>query len=178
MKKWFVAAAALVIIGIPAAYAATPSKEQPKSATTAQAQSADNAAKTCKAELKSMGAEAFAKKYGTNHNLRNAFGKCVSGKSKDDKDEKDEDGDDWAAASRRGFIRCGEWAKLIVRGFRDGRFIPVRCGDRWRFGRFGHFKVRRNLLRMLLGREIRRVLCPLRTYVRLFRSRFVWGSFS
>jgi hypothetical protein len=38
-----------------------------------------------------MGVEAFAKNYGTNHNLRNAFGKCVSSKSKDDKDEKDED---------------------------------------------------------------------------------------
>ena len=35
----------------------------------------------------------FGKKYGTNHNLRNAFGKCVSGKSKDEKDEKDEDDD-------------------------------------------------------------------------------------
>ena len=39
-----------------------------------------------------MGAEAFAKKYGTNHNLKNAFGKCVSGKAKaKDKDEKNDD---------------------------------------------------------------------------------------
>ena len=37
-----------------------------------------------------MGVEAFQKKYGTNHNLRNAFGKCVSSKSKDNKDKKDE----------------------------------------------------------------------------------------
>jgi len=95
MKKWFVAAAALVIFGIPAAYgAATPSKEKPKPTTTAQAQNADkNAAKACKAE-QAAGAEAFAKKYGTNHNLRNAFGKCVSGKSKDDKDEQDEKDED------------------------------------------------------------------------------------
>ena len=91
MKKWLVAAAALVIFGIPAAYAATtPSKETPKPTTTAQAQNADdNATKACKAERKSSGVEAFGKKYGTNHNLRNAFGKCVSAKSKDD-DEKDE----------------------------------------------------------------------------------------
>jgi hypothetical protein len=34
-----------------------------------------------------MGAEAFAKKYGTNHNLKNAFGKCVSSKSKAKKDD-------------------------------------------------------------------------------------------
>lgn len=96
MKKWFVAAAALVIIvGIPAAYAASPDKEKPKPATAAQSQGADkNAAKVCKAARASMGVEAFQKKYGTNHNLRNAFGKCVSAKSKDDKDEKDEKDED------------------------------------------------------------------------------------
>jgi hypothetical protein len=95
MKKWFVAAAALVAFGIPAAYAVASSEQNAKPATTAQAQNADeNAAKLCKAERASMGVEAFQKKYGTNHNLRNAFGKCVSSKSKDDKDEKDEDEDD------------------------------------------------------------------------------------
>jgi len=36
-----------------------------------------NAAKQCKAE-RAKGAEAFAKKYGTNANKKNAFGKCVS----------------------------------------------------------------------------------------------------
>jgi len=41
-----------------------------------------NAAKQCKKERADMGAEAFAKKYGTNANLRNAFGKCVSQKAK------------------------------------------------------------------------------------------------
>jgi hypothetical protein len=35
------------------------------------------AAKTCKAE-RATDPAAFAKKYGTNHNRRNAFGKCVS----------------------------------------------------------------------------------------------------
>jgi hypothetical protein len=37
-----------------------------------------NAAKACAAELKSLGVTAFEHKYGTNTNLRNAFGKCVS----------------------------------------------------------------------------------------------------
>ncbi|CAN5143980.1 hypothetical protein BH20ACT13_BH20ACT13_17360 [soil metagenome] len=47
-----------------------------------RAQSAeDKVAKACKAE-RASGAEAFAKKYGTNQNLKNAFGKCVSAKSK------------------------------------------------------------------------------------------------
>ena len=41
------------------------------------------AAKACKLEQASIGVDAFAKKYGSNHNLKNAFGKCVSGKSKD-----------------------------------------------------------------------------------------------
>jgi hypothetical protein len=39
-----------------------------------------NAAKQCAAERKDIGEDAFAEKYGTNHNKRNAFGKCVSGK--------------------------------------------------------------------------------------------------
>ena len=96
MSKWFVAAAAAIaIVAIPVAIAASPSKNDQKPATSAQSQSAgDDAAKACKAERKSLGVEAFNKKYGTNHNLKNAFGKCVSGKSKgkkDDKDEKDED---------------------------------------------------------------------------------------
>ena len=95
MTKWFVAAAAAIaIVAIPVAIAASPSKEKPTSAGAAQSQSADGAAKACKAERASLGVEVFNKKYGTNHNLKNAFGKCVSGKSKgkkDDKDEKDED---------------------------------------------------------------------------------------
>ena len=84
MTKWFVAAAAAIaIVAIPVAIAASPSKEKPNSAGAAQSQSANgNAAKTCNAERASLGVEAFNKKYGTNHNLKNAFGKCVSGKSK------------------------------------------------------------------------------------------------
>jgi hypothetical protein len=96
MKKWLVAAAALVLVlAIPAAYGAASSNEKPKSTTAAQeAQSVDkNAAEICNAERASMGVEAFQKKYGTNKNLRNAFGKCVSSRSEDDKDEKDGDDD-------------------------------------------------------------------------------------
>jgi hypothetical protein len=42
-----------------------------------------NAAKECAAEREALGREAFAAKYGTNPNKRNAFGKCVSGKAKE-----------------------------------------------------------------------------------------------
>jgi hypothetical protein len=38
------------------------------------------AAKECAQERKAMGKQAFAEKYGTNRNGRNAFGKCVSDK--------------------------------------------------------------------------------------------------
>src|SRR3954469_20661326 len=39
-----------------------------------------NRAKACKTERVRLGADAFAAKYGTNRNGRNAFGKCVSGR--------------------------------------------------------------------------------------------------
>jgi hypothetical protein len=42
------------------------------------AEATTEAAETCVAERESVGAEAFADKYGTNKNKRNAFGKCVS----------------------------------------------------------------------------------------------------
>ena len=104
MTRWLVAAAAIVIVAMPVASAASRSQDKPKPSTTAQAQSAEGEAeKACKAERNSLGVEAFGKKYGTNHNKRNAFGKCVSGKSKgkkDDQDEKDEDSGAAANACR------------------------------------------------------------------------------
>jgi hypothetical protein len=39
-----------------------------------------NAARDCRAERDEIGDEPFAEQYGTNHNKRNAFGKCVSGR--------------------------------------------------------------------------------------------------
>lgn len=39
-----------------------------------------NAARDCRAERETLGEEAFREQYGTNHNKRNAFGKCVSSK--------------------------------------------------------------------------------------------------
>ena len=46
-------------------------------AVEAQQEATLNAAKKCKAE-RAQGAQAFADKYGTNANKKNAFGKCVS----------------------------------------------------------------------------------------------------
>jgi hypothetical protein len=47
-----------------------------------QANSTKNAAKACAAQLRSAGVQSFIRSWGTNHNLRNAFGKCVSAHSK------------------------------------------------------------------------------------------------
>jgi hypothetical protein len=50
-----------------------------------RSEAAKNAAKECDEERGDTDAsrEAFAEKYGTNRNDRNAFGKCVSGKARD-----------------------------------------------------------------------------------------------
>ena len=45
-----------------------------------------SAARGCRAERKTMGTTAFRDKYGTNHNTRNAFGKCVSTHARDAED--------------------------------------------------------------------------------------------
>jgi hypothetical protein len=46
-----------------------------------------SAAKTCADERTEIGREAFAEKYGTNKNKRNAFGKCVSKTAKAQHDD-------------------------------------------------------------------------------------------
>jgi hypothetical protein len=46
--------------------------------SAADKQAVVNAARSCKAERKTMGTAAFAAKYGTNADKSNAFGKCVS----------------------------------------------------------------------------------------------------
>ena len=53
-------------------------KSKLAAATAAEKQDVVNAARTCKAERKSIGDAAFKTKYGTNADKSNAFGKCVS----------------------------------------------------------------------------------------------------
>jgi hypothetical protein len=103
MKKFFVAgvvgiAAVLVLAAL---VGAAPAKKEASSI---------NPAKSCKTERAKIGVDAFAAKYGTNPNKRNAFGKCVSniskgksgGKNGDEKDEKDEtDEKDAASAAKK-----------------------------------------------------------------------------
>ena len=87
MTRTLVIVAAFLTLSLPTALAAPPEgkgkPESPGKSAAAPGQSADkNAAKACKAERATMGVEAFKNKYGTNANKANAFGKCVSGKSK------------------------------------------------------------------------------------------------
>jgi hypothetical protein len=49
-----------------------------QAAQAAQQRATIKAAKACKTERQTLGAEAFKNKYGTNRNKANAFGKCVS----------------------------------------------------------------------------------------------------
>jgi hypothetical protein len=51
-----------------------------RAAAEARQSATINAARTCRTERKALGATAFADKYGTNRNKRNAFGRCVSQK--------------------------------------------------------------------------------------------------
>jgi hypothetical protein len=57
----------------------------------AEAEDTTNAAQECDTE-RSADEQAFADKYGTNHNKKNAFGKCVSQKSHEDDGDGEDDG--------------------------------------------------------------------------------------
>jgi ABC-type microcin C transport system permease subunit YejB len=98
MTRILIVAASLLALAVPTALAAAPADSgkpaSPGNSASAPGQSAEkNAAKQCKAErgTTAQSIDAFRQKYGTNHNLRNAFGKCVSSKSKNNKDEKADD---------------------------------------------------------------------------------------
>src|SRR5262249_51854975 len=86
--KTFLVAAAFLVLAVPAALAVPPAghgnagkngnKPDTNTTTTSTTSAEKNAAKACKAERASLGADAFAAKYGTNGNKKNAYGKCVS----------------------------------------------------------------------------------------------------
>ena len=58
-------------------------KAEMDAADAQEAKDFKNAAKACADERRSLGASAFANNYGTNPNKRNAFGKCVAGKTRE-----------------------------------------------------------------------------------------------
>jgi hypothetical protein len=100
MTRALIICAAFLTLAVPAALAAPPAgkgkPESPGTSAAAPGQSTEkNAAKACKAERGTTtdSIANFKKKYGTNANKANAFGKCVSAKAKkagDDEDEADD----------------------------------------------------------------------------------------
>jgi hypothetical protein len=78
MRTTVTIAAVASLLAVPAGAAAEPSKAD-----------RSNAAKECRAERGDSAAtrEAFKAKYGTNENRRNAFGKCVSRRARDEEQE-------------------------------------------------------------------------------------------
>jgi hypothetical protein len=71
MKRAWIAGIAVLALALPSAAAAHGDDGQPSPRK--------NAAKVCKALRAELGKDLFRQTYGTNHNRRNAHGKCVSG---------------------------------------------------------------------------------------------------
>ena len=113
MRKAFIAIAAVALLAMPSAAAAKPGNGLGKATGRACADerreigkeafrekygkqamrnckretlgdAVRNAAQECKSDLEELGADGFREEYGTNHNGRNAFGKCVSGKVREE----------------------------------------------------------------------------------------------
>jgi hypothetical protein len=63
-------------------------REEQDEADADEAETKTNAAQECDAE-RSADRKAFVEKYGTNHNKKNAFGKCVSQKAHEDAEGED-----------------------------------------------------------------------------------------
>jgi hypothetical protein len=78
---------------------------------------AKNAAKACKAERDADPA-AFAAKYGTNKNKTNAYGKCVSGKAKQNKAAADAKDAEKIAARKNAAKTCAEERKADPAAFK------------------------------------------------------------
>jgi hypothetical protein len=85
MKKMTVAVGLAALLA-PAAAGAKPNPDKGNVRATVAAEekaARKNASKECKAERGTIGAQAFAEKYGTNKNRKNAHGKCVSSRARE-----------------------------------------------------------------------------------------------
>jgi hypothetical protein len=65
-----------------------------------------NAARECRAEREAQGVEAFREQYGTNANKRNAFGKCVSSKVKQQRAEEEQEEEQETAETHNAAQAC------------------------------------------------------------------------
>jgi hypothetical protein len=65
-----------------------------------------NASQDCRAERDEMGEDAFREQYGTNANKKNAFGKCVSGKAKEELAEEEQEEEQETEATQNAAKTC------------------------------------------------------------------------
>jgi hypothetical protein len=77
-----------------------------------------NAAQECKAE-RQADPQAFADKYGTNANKRNAYGKCVSQKAKEKEAEADQEDQQEAAEFKNAAKECAAEREADAEAFAD-----------------------------------------------------------
>jgi hypothetical protein len=101
MKRILVAVGATAVLAVPAVAAGKPTKTDKT-----------NAARECRTERgdTALEREAFRAKYGTNHNKKNAFGKCVSRRSRDEARER-------RAAAKNAAQECKDERALDVDAF-------------------------------------------------------------
>ena len=119
-----------------------------------------NAARECRAERSAMGAENFRNKYGTNRNRRNAFGKCVSRRAREEERERE-------VALRNAAQQCRAERSMPEAAFREahgGKSFSELYGTnrngRNAFGKCVSLKARRN--KAAADERDRRALNPAR----------------
>ena len=120
MTRTLIVIAAFLSLAVPTALAAPPADkgkpDSPGNSAAAPGQSAKkNAAKTCAAERK-LGVDAFKATYGKNGNKANAFGKCVSSKSKTKAEDENEANE--SQAEENAAKKCAAERKLGVDAFK------------------------------------------------------------
>ena len=120
MTRTLIVIAAFLSLAVPTALAAPPADkgkpDSPGNSAAAPGQSAEkNAAKTCKA-LRKSAAAAFATQYG---NKANAYGKCVSSKSKTKAEDENENKANESQAEENAAKTCkAEREKICVDPFK------------------------------------------------------------
>jgi len=105
--------ATLFCFAVPAAFAVPPAGKGKPESNEASSQTVEkNAAKICKAERTRIGVQSFNAKYGTNANKKNAYGKCVSTKVKQQEAEDHEEAE--ANAAKKCKAERGTTAQSIA----------------------------------------------------------------
>jgi hypothetical protein len=117
MRRMLAVCALVGAVLVPSALAADPTPADFK-----------NAAKYCKAVRESKGVDAFATRYGTNANKKNAYGKCVSATAKA-KAEKHEDAAEAKAAADCKKQKADDAAKFAEKYKNLGQCVKASKAD-------------------------------------------------